>query len=158
MVGNKDSDEQGTPVNGDFAACVGYWATCCHPGFYPAKRRWMGVATDPGITVGKPFLNRQLTLDVAPTPCCSWMTLGGGVVPGCSFGKEGVKGVEGAEGSSSRGGVALGAFVSCFLGSSRKESPSHSAVLGVMSWVPAPIHPFPLSPSHPLLPSLSSQL
>jgi hypothetical protein len=47
-----------------------------------------------------------------------------------SFGKEGVVRVEG---SSSRGGVTLGAFVSYFLGSSRKESPSHFVVLGVMS-------------------------
>lgn len=39
----------------------------------------------------------------------------------------------GVEENSSRGGVALGAFVSYFLGSSRKESPSHSVVLGVMS-------------------------
>lgn len=114
------------------------------------------MAKGPGITVGEPFLNRQFTLDTAP--CCSGMTLGGGV--GCPrlllWEGERVEGEEGVEGSSSRGGVALGAFVSCFLGSSRKESPRHSAVLGVMSGVPAPIHPLPLSPSHP--PTLPSFL
>lgn len=55
------------------------------------------------------------------------MTLGGGVVlwEGGGWG--------GVEEGSSRGGVALGAFVNHFLGSSRKESPSHFVVLGVMS-------------------------
>lgn len=71
-----------------------------------------------------------------------------------SFGKEGVVGVEE---NSSRGGVALGAFVSYFLGSSRKESPSHSVVLGVMSYVPAPIHLLPL-PSLPILSALKGAL
>lgn len=61
------------------------------------------------------------------------------------LGRSGWREWRGWRGSFSRGGVALGAFVSCFLGSSRKESPSHSAVLGVMSWVPAPIHLLPLS-------------